>query len=354
MEEIADLISKRESIQLVGVSGLGSSLVVKALSQNVAIQKKHFSAKKYAFLRLDGTMLLERNTLNLSRIFLTTLNSSEIPNDPIAVYNRIEDEITTLCRDNFLVLIIDHLRELDFENLKPFFLNLYQLYRRFEPKISFIFVTAAPLTSSSDLANFDMLGQLMLQNIIFTPIFNKSDAFWFIDEKLNQIHFKLGISEREKIFKLSGGFPRTIKRLVESVGRGYKLSELELNPSVDSVLAFHLSEMSENRDLPPIPILEIYLRLKNTRQNSEVFGEVITKWLTRNEEKVFQYLLANKGKIVERNNIIEEVWGDGGIGISDHAYDQIIHRLRGKLLTATPKVEIETIRGRGHCLKVEK
>ncbi|KKQ75296.1 MAG: hypothetical protein US95_C0006G0018 [Candidatus Woesebacteria bacterium GW2011_GWB1_38_5] len=38
--------------------------------------------------------------------------------------------------------------------------------------------------------------------------------------------------------------------------------------------------------------------------------------------------------------------------ISDHAYDQIVLRLRKKLKNAVPKADVETVRGRGHILRI--
>jgi DNA-binding winged helix-turn-helix (wHTH) protein len=47
------------------------------------------------------------------------------------------------------------------------------------------------------------------------------------------------------------------------------------------------------------------------------------------------------------------VWGEMGLGeVADHALDQLLHRLRRKLTSASPPTILKTIRGRG--IKLEE
>ena len=63
-------------------------------------------------------------------------------------------------------------------------------------------------------------------------------------------------------------------------------------------------------------------------------------------------LLSSKNKIVEREKGIEHLWGENAVEVSDHAYDQLILRLRYKMKKSQPKADLETVRGRGHTIEV--
>jgi len=268
--------------------------------------------------------LLERSAGALQNLFLSN------------------SQVETICHTKKLVVIVDQLDGLNDPALKPFFENLYSLYRSFEPKISFIFRVTIPLTEVDQLTNFSQLGRLVSQNVIKLPPFTKEEALWFISEKEAFLPQKISDADKNKIYRLSGGYPRTIKRLIEA-------PSLE---GFDTALAFHLEELSAYRSvLPTIPVLEAYLA-RNAKKTDQVGNLNLPQRLTRNEEKVLKVLLAKKGQVIARDEIIEKVWGEDGVNISDHAYDQLVHRLKNKLSGSTPKVILETVRGRGHCLVI--
>ena len=356
--KITNLIKKGESVQLVGAPGSGNSLIVKALTQSVKIQKKYFGKElnDYLFVRLDGTTLLERKPINLSRLFLSLfIVGKPIPSDEVVLQKMIEQTVSGICLKKKLILIIDHLEEIDFPEFRTFYTNLNQIYRRFEPKFGLIFVTSKELKTQGDLENFGSLGRVLVQNFVYTPSFDKNDAFWFIEERDNQVGIRLNGEQKNKIFQLSGGFPRTIKRLLEAVGKGVELSDLEKNPEIDLSLSMHLTELNNYKDLlPDISILERFLEnsvsVNGMMERCE--GIEIPIRLTRNENKLLKLFLGKKSKIVSREDGIEYLWGERSLNVSNHAYDQVILRIRKKLQNSTPKAEIETVRGRGHILKM--
>lgn len=45
--------------------------------------------------------------------------------------------------------------------------------------------------------------------------------------------------------------------------------------------------------------------------------------------------------------MIKAIWPTNLYETSEHALDQMIHRLKNKLKSATPKTELVTLRGRG-------
>ena len=72
--------------------------------------------------------------------------------------------------------------------------------------------------------------------------------------------------------------------------------------------------------------------------------------LTHREAALLTYLLANRGKVLKREDILNEVWGNDHF-FSSRSMDVFISRLR-KLLKSDPAVKIESIHNVGYRLIV--
>ncbi|HLV00882.1 MAG TPA: winged helix-turn-helix domain-containing protein [Acidobacteriota bacterium] len=70
--------------------------------------------------------------------------------------------------------------------------------------------------------------------------------------------------------------------------------------------------------------------------------------LTTTEFNLLQYLLANKGRVLKRDQLLDRVWGYGYGGTS-RTLDTHIQRLRDKL--GEEGEQIETIRGVGYRIE---
>ncbi len=79
-------------------------------------------------------------------------------------------------------------------------------------------------------------------------------------------------------------------------------------------------------------------------------GEVISDKLTGAEFRLLLFLLQNKERILERDELIAAVWKDQAsiAGVTDQALDQLIFRLRKKIEpNPNNPIHIETVKGRG-------
>jgi hypothetical protein len=77
---------------------------------------------------------------------------------------------------------------------------------------------------------------------------------------------------------------------------------------------------------------------------------VLSETLTSAEFKLLSYLIANEGKILERDEIINAVWKDlsSTAGVTEQALDQLIFRLRKKIEdNPNSPTHIQTVKGRG-------
>ncbi len=83
-----------------------------------------------------------------------------------------------------------------------------------------------------------------------------------------------------------------------------------------------------------------------------VFRETKEIVLTQKEFSLLEYLLRNKGRVLSRTQIIENVWGyDFSPGTN--IVDVYIRALREKVDTGFHKKLIHTVRGAGYILKME-
>jgi len=74
--------------------------------------------------------------------------------------------------------------------------------------------------------------------------------------------------------------------------------------------------------------------------------------LTPKEFSFLEYLLRNKGRVLSRTQIIENIWGYS-FDPNSNVVDVHIKFLREKVDTGFPKKLIHTVRGAGYILKVE-
>ena len=78
----------------------------------------------------------------------------------------------------------------------------------------------------------------------------------------------------------------------------------------------------------------------------------VSIYLSPTEFKFLEFLYQNKGKVCDREEVIEYAWGGNPDGVSDEAIDQLVSRLRSKLTAKTGNIDlIKTIRGRGFILE---
>ena len=91
------------------------------------------------------------------------------------------------------------------------------------------------------------------------------------------------------------------------------------------------------------PLLTHYVEEKAQTKKSQSLE------LTKKEHLLYTCLHNNINEICERETIIEQVWPeDEDYGISDWSIDKLVERLRTKLKTKDPSLEVITVRTRGY------
>ena len=89
----------------------------------------------------------------------------------------------------------------------------------------------------------------------------------------------------------------------------------------------------------------------DTTQNQLIF-ENEQHNLTAKESKILEMLCREKGKVVSRENILNEIWGNSDF-YSSRSLDVFITKLR-KYLSKDTSVSLNVLKGVGICLKVQQ
>lgn len=86
-------------------------------------------------------------------------------------------------------------------------------------------------------------------------------------------------------------------------------------------------------------------------QNLLIFGNEQHN-LTAKESKILEMLCREKGKVVSRENILNEIWGNSDF-YSSRSLDVFITKLR-KYLSKDTDISLNVLKGVGICLKVQQ
>lgn len=97
------------------------------------------------------------------------------------------------------------------------------------------------------------------------------------------------------------------------------------------------------------PVHEVgELRLDTARRVVTVNDEAIE--LTPNEYAILEYLLARRGRVVSKRELVDHLYARSGGG-SENAIEVFVHQLRKKVKDAAPEGVVTTRRGHGYVVE---
>ncbi len=169
---------------------------------------------------------------------------------------------------------------------------------------------------------------------------------------------KLTIDELEK-FLLNNA---RVKAVLNEIWKSLSPSEQNLIANKKAHESSHLVAVGLVKNGKfAVPLLEEFAKKEAEQRKDEITFDsneneikkgdlVLSEGLTSSEFKLLKFMAQNSGKILERDEIINSVWGDlsSTAGVSEQALDQLIFRVRKKTEENPnqPK-HIQTIKGRG-------
>lgn len=322
-------------------------------------------------------------------------------NDELVLFQGLKKTIDYLGVEKNLTIVFLFDR---FEEYVPmlsteFFTNLRVLRNRAKYHFSIVFSLNRPLEDMIEPSLFADFFEYVAGRIIYLPILDKVGLDFRILYLEKVTKKTIDKKTLERIKKITSGHGRlTILCLEEALSLDGKLPENDrqlfnyfftkrpirsslfavwnaLNPfeqqffikGGEEPLYLENLEIAYNGKIT-IPLFSEFIKseivnsekYKNSQKEEIVFDDntneirkgemVISDQLTSFEFKLLRFMLLNKEKILEKEEVINAVWGEQKttLGVTDQALDQLIFRLRKKIENNPNSPEfIQIIKGRG-------
>jgi hypothetical protein len=393
------------SVVLIGMKRVGISNFLRFFLHHPHVPEKYIGTEKQQYIVVDLNNLVERTTyafwmLTLKRVCDEIL-SGDYP-EKVKEESRLLFTQSIQLRDCFftieavqrlLSLIADHGR----------YINLFLL--RFDRLAEVItaefFANLQGLKDSVAHLSYVMTSYRPLHELVPTVFTRSSLAGFFHEQYLHPAtdsdleimlttlidRYDMVLSEamKKEILRLASGHAQYLHLLVLKIkhheelnSQPEKLEEITAHDEEVQLLGeeiFMSLTEEERRDiLEMFPTLgkqkrQVKKYLTDTGivvdgQQSQLFNPLFAYYLdsqqyrgekthdfTKKEHALFTLLLAEVGKLVERDKIIESVWPDEvEFGISDWAIDRLVARVRRKLRLQRSHYKIVTVITRGYKL----
>jgi|SRR3989344_1790474 len=371
-------------------------------------KKPLLDAIKFIFLSLVES-LRERKMSEFERVD-KIFSQSTTTADEMVLFNGLKQAIDFLSIEKELtvVFLFDRFEEYVPMITPEFFTNLRSLRNRAKYRFSVVFSLNRELEDLMEPTLFADFHEFLADNIIYLPLLDKPGLDFRISYLEKVSGKKLGKEKVEEVIKLTGGhgkltrlcleatLPASISQLTTDNTDDLKsyLSEQKsikgalyeiwssLLPEEQKFLAgLNTSEVTEwapqrwmleklglvglvKDNKVTIPLFEKFIttllrqdfgraqRLTFDPKTNEIKrGDItLSESLTSSEFKLLKFLLENKDKVIQRDEIIQAVWKEDKTtaGVTDQAIDQLIFRLRKKIeKDPNNPMHLQTIKGRG-------
>lgn len=321
--------------------------------------------------------------------------------DELVIFSGLKKAIDFLAlqKDLTIVLLFDRFDEYLQTVDNAFFAGLRVLRNRAKYKFSIVFSLNRPLEDTFEPTFFADFYDFVVGKIVYLPITDATGVEFRIAYLEKITNKKLDNTLKAQIFELTGGHTNLMRLCAESllassnaadttqklenkqVLRKYFLTQKPVRSALFAIWNFLTPQEQNlmakgnyketpflekvglvNNGLLTIALFGDYVKEKSAALNKSAKIEVNQKGeiikgqmvlsdkLTSLEYKLLKYMLENKERILEKEEIINAIWGDQKtvLGVTDQALDQLIFRLRKKI-EDNPNVpeNILTIKGRG-------
>lgn len=351
---------------------------------------------KYLFLNLTES-LRERGMKEENKVVGDIFREHLKFQDEFLLFQGFKEAVDYMAleRKIAIIFLFDRFEEYVPTVTADFFANLRILRNRGKYRFSVVFSINRPL---EDMLDPDLLAdyyEFIAGKIVSMRLYDKpSSTFWVSHiEKLT--HKKLSDSFIKQILKLTSGHgklaklsfeavlsqhidikdisqflleQKTIKKTLTEIWQSFSPAEqadLLEGKFEDQTVAEYLEEVNviKNKQIQ-IPLLATFIKTEYKDQGKTLQkisydehtktihkgSSILSDQLTSSEFRLLKYLLENKERVIEREELITVVWGDNKstAGITDQAIDQLIFRLRRKIEEdANHPEHLQTIKGRG-------
>ena len=361
-------------------------------------KKPLIEAMKFIFLGLTDS-LRERKMFEEYEIVNKIFRESIEIKDEMVLFAGLKKTIDyfALEKNLTIILLFDRFEEYVPAVDSDFFGNLRILRNHAKYKFSVVFSLNRPLEDMLEPSLFSDFYEFVAGKIIYMPIYDKPGVDFRISYLEKITGRKIDKKLLSEVFDLTGGHSNLVRLCAEALLATGQKSEnklllrkflLEQKPVRSALAAIwnSLSPSEQNLISNPqkteieylqsvglvkdgfiaISLLSDFVKEKaSLPKQSENFqineaGEilkgnvVLSDKLTSLEYRLLKFLIENKGRVIEKEEIINAVWHEAKttLGVTDQALDQLVFRLRKKIENEPNKPEnIITIKGRGFQVK---
>jgi len=307
-QSILDAIGRGECVQVIGIPGMGISRL------GLALGGLHINSGLYPNFTSDQ--------------YIALIPSSPPPD----------------------LVVFDSIDRLLKPGLTPFFSFLKALRDKHKYQLKYVFLnhTAHPI-SPTHQPLLSTLFSLLSENIYYLqPIPPSQISNRIINDFSPDLGFSPNKQQIQEISDLTGGIPVLIKIIIQSMR-----NQSSYDPVANPRLKAQLAEIRDSLGSSPSPDLLNAHGLLD--QSGQIRSRLLTQFLSQKtdlsltETRLLEFLKTRPGQLVTKDQICEAVYPDvkNRTGISDHAIDQLIHRLRDKIRS---DYHLVTRRGLGYLL----
>lgn len=410
VQKLGEHIRLRHSVELVGAKRVGISDLLRFFLYHKGIAKKYIGDKnKHLFIPVDLNDLVERElfpfwiltfkrlvdaTENLSlevkvkkeisNLFLSSIQSSDI----FLTIENVRKALALVVESAILptIFFVRFDRIIDVVTAQ-FFANLEGLIDATGQKLVCVFTSFRTVDEISKI-ELDRNFLHVFSNVIYVKPTYQADTKTILNTFKKRYKLSVGGDVIRRIVEVSGGHVQYLHLSILILSQKNYEGKIRADDLLETILADErISLQSEEiweslRDNEQAillkihggqkiskeekksakylwetgmvttggvfsPLLDHYLAKKAGEEND--FGENVE--LTKKENALFNFLLANLDNVCEREKIIETVWPqEEEMGVSDWTIDRLVARLREKLKKQESKYQIITVKTRGFKL----
>jgi len=364
------------------------------------VKKRNLSdVMKYLFLNLTES-LRERKMVEENKAVGDIFREHLKFHDELILFQGFKEAIDYMALEKKItvVFLLDRFEEYIPTVTAEFFSNLRILRSRARYSFSVVFSCYKPLETSLETEILADYFEFAAGNIVYTPLKDSEMINFRVSQIENISGKKIPQKTLEEIVSLTAGVGRLVKLSVEAIlAHGEKQKSLSDFLLGQKLIKTALAEMwsvltqedqaallSLNFTNPEvkeylektglikngkiqIPLFEMFIKTEinrnETGEGKIIYDEntntirknelILSDQLTASEFRLLRFLLQNRDRIVERDELIDIVWAENKstAGITDQAVDQLIFRLRRKIEedANSPKYLL-TVKGRGFRL----
>ncbi len=356
-------------------------------------KKPLIEATKFIFLSLLDSLKERRMLKEYEEVNKLFRESIKIK-DELVMFSGLKKTVDYLALEKGLtiVLLFDRFEEYLSVIDSEFFANLRVLRNRAKYKFSVVFSLNRPLEDMLEPTFFADFYDFVAGKLVYLPIYDKVGVDFRIKYLEKITNKKLDERLLDNVFELTGGHSNLMRLSAECLLsseqkfenklalRKYLIEQKAIRSALfaiwnfltpsEQALIFANSLKDQlflesvglvKNGILTISILSDYIKERasnsandkfSLNENGEIIkGEVLlSDRLTSLEFKLLRFAITNKDKILEKEEIINAVWGDQKtiLGVTDQALDQLVFRLRKKIEeNPNSPAHLQTIKGRG-------